>query len=442
MDRLQHRAAVALLRPFQAFFELEASGGIVLLACAATALAWANGPWAETYFRLWETVITVGPERFALSKPLLLWVNDGLMAVFFFVVGLEIKCEVLTGELSSWTNAVLPVVAALGGMVVPALIYAGLNTGQPGIRGWGIPMATDIAFSLGALALLGSRVPPSLKVFLTAVAIVDDLGAVLVIALFYTAELSWTSLGAAALFLVALLAANRAGVHRTPVYALLGLGLWAAFLVSGVHATVAGVLLAMTIPARRRIEGNEFVERGRALLDAFAVDCELGRPALTENQRDAVSSLEVACVHVEAPLTRLERVLHPWVAFAIVPVFALANAGVTLGAGALSAAGSSITLGVALGLFLGKQLGVGIFSWAFIRARVAALPTGATWRQLYGVSCLCGIGFTMSLFIANLAFTDPAMLESAKIGILAASFISGIYGYAVLARSPAPGSRK
>ena len=442
MDRLQHRAAVALLRPFQAFFELEASGGIVLLACAATALAWANGPWAETYFRLWETVITVGPERFALSKPLLLWVNDGLMAVFFFVVGLEIKREVLTGELSSWTNAVLPVVAALGGMVVPALIYAGLYIGQSSIRGWGIPMATDIAFSLGALALLGSRVSPSLKVFLTAVAIVDDLGAVLVIALFYTAELSWTSLGAAALFLAALLAANRAGVHRTPVYALLGLGLWAAFLVSGVHATVAGVLLAMTIPARCRIEGEEFLERGRALLDAFALDCEPGRKVLSENQRDAVASLEVAGLHVEAPLTRLERLLHPWVAFAIMPIFALANAGVTLGAGALSAAGSNIAIGVALGLFLGKQLGVTVFSWAFIRAGVATLPTGATWRQLYGVSGLCGIGFTMSLFIASLAFTDPAMLESAKIGILTASLISGVYGYAVLARAPAPGNRK
>jgi len=268
-----------------------------------------------------------------------------------------------------------------------------------------------------------------------AVAIVDDLGAVLVIALFYTAELSWASLAVAALLLVALIVANRAGVRHGALYAVLGAGLWLAFLKSGVHATIAGVLLAMTIPARGRIAGDEFLRRGRALLDAFAADRRPGTLEPTENQRDAVSSLEVACRDVEAPLIRLERVLHPWVAFAVMPIFALANAGVRLDGDAISAMGNPVTLGIVLGLVLGKQVGVTLFSWVFVRAGAAALPTGATWRQLYGVACLCGIGFTMSLFIANLAFTDPGTLDHARIGILTASLVAGLWGLMVLARA-------
>jgi NhaA family Na+:H+ antiporter len=433
--RLQPRQANLLLRPFQAFFELEAAGGIVLLACAALAMAWANGPAADAYFGLWRASITVGGGPLVLSKPLSLWVNDGLMAVFFFVVGLEIKRELLTGELSSFRKAALPMIAAVAGMAAPAAIYAALNVGQPTMRGWGVPMATDIAFALGVLALLGRRVPVALRIFLTAVAIVDDLGAVVVIALFYTAQLSWAGLGIAALVLAVLILVNRAGVHHAAVYGLLGLLLWVAVLKSGVHATVAGVLLAMTIPARRRIAPDAFLERGRRLLDAFAKS--RGAHDLTEDQRDAVYSLEVACRQVEAPLTRMELALHPWVAYAVMPIFALANAGVALPADFVSALGDRITLGVILGLILGKQAGVTASCWLAVRLGAATLPTGATWRQLYGVAALCGIGFTMSLFVASLAFTDPAALDGAKLGVLAASLISGIYGFSVLAQGRA-----
>ena len=433
--RLRPRQASLLLRPFHAFFALEAAGGIVLLACAAVAMVWANGPAADTYFALWRTPITVGGGPLVLSKPLLLWVNDGLMAVFFFVVGLEIKRELLTGELSSPRKAALPMIAAVGGMAAPAAIYAALNLGQPTLRGWGVPMATDIAFALGVLALLGRRVPVALRIFLAAFAIVDDLGAVVVIALFYAAELSWASLGIAALVLAALVLVNRAGVHHAAVYGLLGLVLWVAVLKSGVHATIAGVLLAMTIPARRRIAPEAFLARGRELLDAFAKDSSGSGP--TEDQRDAAYSLEVACRQIEAPLTRMEHALHPWVAYAVMPVFALANAGVVVPAAFAAALGDRVTLGVILGLVLGKQAGVTLSCWLAVRLGAAALPTGATWRQLYGVAALGGIGFTMSLFVAGLAFPEPAALDAAKLGVLAASLISGVYGFAVLA----PGER-
>lgn len=429
---LHPRQAGLLLRPFQAFFELEAAGGIVLLVCAAVAMVWANGPAADAYFGLSRTLITVGGGSLVLSKPVLLWVNDGLLTVFFFVVGLEIKRELLTGELSSFRKAAPPMIGAVAGMAAPAAIYAALNVGQPTMREWGIPMATDIAFALGVLALLGRRVPVALRIFFAAVAIVDDLGAVVVIALFYTAEVSWAGLGIAALVFAVLILLNRAGVHHAAVYGLLGLVLWVAVLKSGVHATVAGVLLAMTIPARRRIAPDAFLERGRRLLGAFAKSG--GTHDLTEDQRDAAYSLEVACQQVEAPLTRMEHALHPWVAYAVMPVFALANAGVALPADFAAALGDRITLGVILGLVLGKQVGVTLSCWLAVRLGAAALPTGATWRQLYGVAALCGIGFTMSLFVASLAFTDPTALDGAKLGVLAASFISGVYGVAVLAR--------
>jgi NhaA family Na+:H+ antiporter len=277
MPIYSHTASTAgnfLLRPFQAFFKLEAAGGLLLLLCAAAALFLANTPWAPSYFNLWQTVVTVGAGDFVIAKPLLLWINDGLMAVFFFVIGLEIKREVLAGELSSPKQAALPLVAAVGGMVAPALVYWAINAGTDTAGGWGIPVATDIAFALGVLALLGTRAPLALKIFLTALAIVDDLGAVLVIAFFYTAQISWTSLGVGALFLLALVGVNRAGGRRPWVYVVLGLGLWIAFLKSGVHATLAGVLLAMTIPARRRIDASAFFKRGEALLHAFAADLQ------------------------------------------------------------------------------------------------------------------------------------------------------------------------
>jgi NhaA family Na+:H+ antiporter len=419
-------AARLLIRPFQTFFRLESASGILLLASALAALFWANSPLAASYFRLWNAKITVDVGLVAISKPLLLWINDGLMAVFFFVVGLEIKREVLVGELAEPKKAALSVAAAVGGMVFPAGIYALLNQGGPGSAGWGIPMATDIAFALGVLALLGSRVPLALKIFVTAVAIVDDLGAVLVIAIFYTEKLSFSALGVAAGFLVLMILLNLFGVRRPLPYALLGIGLWVAFLKSGVHATIAGVLAALTIPANRMIE---------LLLAEFAEDVKPGRSEPTADQRDAIHCLETASENVRTPLARLEHGLHPWVAFFIMPVFALANAGVAMGGEIGATLTSPVTLGVVLGLFFGKQLGILLFSWLSVRLGVAALPGGASWRQIWGVSVLCGIGFTMSLFIASLAFRDPALLDSAKVGILAGSLISGVVGAVLLVAS-------
>ncbi len=393
----EETSALPFIRPFQAFFRTEAASGVLLLALAVVALLWANSPWASAYFSLWDTLVTVSIGSAAISKPLLLWVNDGLMAIFFFLVGLEIKREILVGELSSPRQAALPLLAAVGGMVVPAGLYALVAGSTDYAAGWGIPMATDIAFALGVLALLGTRAPVALKIFLTALAIVDDLGAVLVIAFFYTSKLSVAALGVAAVFLALLVAANRLGIQRTAVYVILGLGLWVAVLKSGVHATIAGVLLALTIPAR-------------------------GEHSL---------------------LLRMEHKLHGWVAFGIMPVFALANAGVALGGVSFTEAIlHPAAFGILLGLFVGKQIGVFAFSWLSIRMGWAVLPSGTTWTQLYGVALLTGIGFTMSLFIANLSFVGlpeaapgaPAALDLAKIGILTASLLSGVVGYVMLRR--------
>jgi NhaA family Na+:H+ antiporter len=339
------------------------------------------------------------------------------------------------GELSSMRLAALPLAAAVGGMIVPALLYVAFNAGTPAVQGWAIPMATDIAFALGVLALLGKRAPLGLKIFLTALAIVDDLGAVLVIAFFYTGDLSFVSLMVAALFLLAMIGANRMHVRHPLVYLLLGIGLWVAVLLSGIHATIAGVVSALTIPARRRIDAEEFEQKGTAYMAEFREDLRPGIVDLTEDQRDAVFSLEEACEAVQTPLQRLEHMLHPWVAYFIMPVFALANAGVSLGAGLLASLANPIALGVGAGLVVGKQVGVLLFSWLAVRLGIASLPAGTRWSQLYGVACLCGIGFTMSLFIANLAFTDPATLDIAKTGILGASFVAGVIGYTVLRRT-------
>lgn len=427
-----------LLRPFQEFIRLEAAGGILLLVCAVIALIWANSPFADAYVALWNMPVSVGFGPLVIDKTLLLWINDGLMAIFFFLVGLEIKREVMMGELAAPKKAALAITAALGGMVVPALIYAGLNWGSPTISGWGIPMATDIAFALGVLALLGSRAPLALKVFLTAVAIVDDLGAVLVIAIFYTESVSMVSLGVGALFLVLLFMANRFGVRRTAVYVFLGIGLWVAFLKSGVHATIAGVLLALTIPANRMIDAPTLVDRLRGALGSFDKDAKPGRNEMTNDQQDALHTMDYYIDRADAPLMQMEHALHGWVAFFIMPIFALANAGVALGGEIGAAFGNTVTLGIILGLVLGKQIGVTLFAWLAVKLNLAALPENITWRQIYGVSALCGIGFTMSLFIANLAFDSAAVLDSAKIGILAASLVSGLIGWFLLTRGPKP----
>ena len=429
-------------RPFQEFFKVEASSGIILMAATAVALLLANSPWAAEYFHLLETYITIAFGQFDVSLSLLHWINDGLMAIFFFLVGLEIKREILIGELSSPRKAALPIAAAIGGMLLPALIFVAFNFGGAGAAGWGIPMATDIAFALGVLALLGSRAPASLKIFLTALAIVDDLGAVLVIAVFYTDQIAWAWLAIGILIFLGMLLLNRLGVRAPMAYGLAGIVLWFAFLESGVHATIAGVLAAMTIPATARINTREFVNWGRRALDEFEACCDADaennpQPTTTE-QRGLLQALETAIHHVEAPLQRLEHSLEQPVAYVIMPIFAVANAGVPFVGSLIDTLLSPVGLGIIFGLVVGKQLGIMLFSWAAVRAGVADLPEGVSWRHIWGASWLAGIGFTMALFIDSLAFDgEPALLNSAKVAILVASLISGMVGYLIL-RTTAP----
>jgi NhaA family Na+:H+ antiporter len=428
-----------IVRPFQDFAHKQSSGGILLIIATAVALIWANSPWGDNYAALWQTKLTVGIGDFSLTKDLTHWINDGLMAIFFLVVGLEIKREVLVGELSSVRGAALPIAAAVGGAVVPAAIYFAFNAGTEGSAGWGIPMATDIAFALGVLALLGQRVPVTLKVFVTALAIVDDIIAVLVIAFFYTSDISWGALGVGAAFLAALVVANLLGVGRTLVYAVLGIGLWLAFLLSGVHATIAGVLLAFTVPAISFINPGAFLERSRYILDRFEKAGEKGENVLTNEERQAaLHALNHAAYKLEPPLHELEHTLHPWVVFAIMPLFALANAGVPLGGGIVEALTSPVALGIVAGLVLGKQLGVTLFAWLAVQSGLSELPGGTGWRHIYGAGWLAGIGFTMSLFISDLAFPDGSLVEVAKLGILIASLIAGVVGWTILRGASSP----
>jgi Na+:H+ antiporter, NhaA family len=428
-----------IVRPFQNFARKQSSGGVLLIVATAVALAWANSPWGESYAALWQTKLTVGVGDLSISKDLTHWINDGLMAVFFLVVGLEIKRGVLVGELSSVRNAALPIAAALGGALVPALIYLAINAGTEGAAGWGIPMATDIAFALGVLALLGDKAPVALKVFLTALAIVDDIVAVLVIAFFYTSEVSWGALGVGAAFLAALVVANLIGVGRTLVYAVLGVGLWLCFLLSGVHATVAGVLLALTVPAISFINPGAFLDRSRYVLDRFERAGENGENVLSNEERQAaLRALNHAAYKLEPPLHELEHALHPWVVFAIMPVFALANAGVQLGGGIGDALTSPVTLGTVAGLVVGKQLGITLFAWRAVKSGLSELPRGVGWRHVYGAGWLAGIGFTMSLFISDLGFSDGSLVDAAKIGILAASLVAGAVGWTILRGASSP----
>jgi NhaA family Na+:H+ antiporter len=420
-------------RLWQAFARLEAAGCIVLLTCTAISLALANSAWAGTYAGLWQTRVVVGVGGWALDKPLLLWVNEALMALFFFVVGLEIKRELLAGELAGARRATLPVAAALGGMLVPAGIYAAFNAGTRGAPGWGIPMATDIAFALGVIALVGRRLPLALKVFLAALAIADDIGAVLVIALFYTEAVHWPALAVSAGFLLSLIAANWAGVRHPLAYGLLGLAVWLAFLKSGIHATVAGVVVAAAIPARGQLDPRAVIARTEAILATFARASAGEAPPLANAQRRAaLQELEITCQHVETPLQHLEHVLHPWVAFVVVPLFALGNAGVAWGEGAVMSLGQPVALGIIAGLVAGKPLGIVLFSWLAVRSGLAALPEGVTWRQLWGASSLAGIGFTMSVFIADLAFGGDPLLAVAKRAIIIASLLAGLCGWLLL----------
>lgn len=432
-NKIPMSPANGLKTVFQEFFRLEAAGGVILIVMTLAALILANSPQSNAFFALWETKLTFGFGSWQLSKPLILWINDGLMAVFFFVVGLEIKREVLAGDLASPRRAALPLAAALGGMLVPALFYVIANLGQDSVGGWGVSMATDIAFTLGVLALLGTRAPLPLKVFVTALAIVDDIGAVLVIALFYTAEIAWGSVALGALILVLLIVLNRAHVTRPLPYALLGVGLWLALLYSGVHATIAGVLVAMTIPARAKVDVESFVAKSKQALQAYEDACCDDSAIAEKGKQTAARILELASESVESPLQRLEHSLHPWVIYAIMPIFALANAGVALSASDFaSALASPVAVGIIAGLALGKPLGIVGFSWLAIRFSLAELPSALSMRHLVGAGFLAGIGFTMSLFIANLAFPGSAYLNNAKIGVLLASLVSGLLGTAVL----------
>lgn len=433
-----------ILYPFQRFSQVQASSGILLLVCTVVALAWSNSPWGHTYREILDTKLIIGVGDFVLAKPLLLWINDGLMSVFFFVVGLEIKREVIAGELASPKRAALPIAAALGGMAAPATIYAFANVGTPEIHGWGVPMATDIAFAVGILALLGPRVPVSLKVFLTALAIVDDIGAVAVIALFYGHSIALSVLAAGLGLLVLSLLANHSGVRSPLIYALIGAAVWVAFLKSGIHATVAGVLLAMTVPASTRLDAAAFRSTVQEALRDFVQVTASGIPTMPAQQQAAIASLERACEEVQTPLQRMETILHPWVSFCIMPIFALANAGVHL-AGMKGVAHMGVPLGVVLGLVIGKPLGITLFSGLAVKMRLAEKPDEMTWRQLHGAGWVGGIGFTMALFIAGLAFNEADTLAIAKVSILGASTLAGLVGYLLLRTAPngqAPAKRR
>lgn len=432
-----------MMEPFQRFIHAQSTGGVLLLAATVVAMLWANSPWAESYAIFWNMPVSLVVGSHALTETLLEWINDGLMAMFFFVIGLELKREILVGELASFRQAALPLAAAVGGALLPAALYLTLNRNGPGAQGWGIPMATDIAFALGILALVGSRVPLALKVLLTALAIADDLMAVLVIALFYTSTISWVNLGIGAVFLVLLIAANFAGVRHLLVYSILGIGgLWLAFLLSGVHATIAGVIAAMTIPARTRLTGREFLARGKVLLDRFEHAMSPEKPPLANRERHRIADhMKTAVQHVETPLQQLEQALHPWVTVVVMPVFALANAGITVDSDIGGMLINPVALGIILGLLVGKPIGIVFSSWLAIRGGLATLPSGVSWPHVWAIGILAGIGFTMSLFITGLAFAQSPALPSAKAGILIASTLAGVVGWLLLKRIAPNGER-
>jgi len=426
-----------LLRPFLRFLKTQNTGSKLLLLATVMAMVLANSPYRDLYQNIWSVPICISVGDMVVSGTLQHWINDGLMVIFFLVIGLEIKREVLVGELAGWQKAGLPIIAAFGGMLVPAVIYAVFNAGGTGAPGWGIPMATDIAFALGCLMILGDRIPTSFKVFLLAMAIVDDLGAIIVIALFYTAEIQLSYLLLALIVTSILIGLNIMHVRKLSPYVILGIILWLAFEHSGIHATLAGVVLAMTIPARSLYKPEEFLFETENIIKNFPEqDDEFRLMCVDEQQRSALKSLEEAVGKLDTMLQRLEDTLHPFSAIFIIPLFAFANAGVSFGPNALEMiSGSTITLGIILGLLLGKQLGIMLFSVVSVKLGITSLPPGLNWKGIYGLSCLAGIGFTMSLFITNLSFTAADMVQEAKIGILTASLLAAIMGIIVMSRT-------
>lgn len=424
-----------VLTPFEKFIHRQTTSGLILMVSAIIALLLANSFMAETYQHAIHTPVNLNIGNWGVNMSLHHFINDGLMALFFFVVGLELKREIMVGELSDLRQAALPVIAAVGGMVAPALIYLALNQDSDAVHGWGIPMATDIAFAVGALTLLASRVPKALVTFLVALAIADDLGAVLVIALFYTQELALNWLGVSAALVVLLMTFNVIGIRKVIPYFLVAILLWYAFLQSGVHATLAGVLGAFTVPARSKYDPALFVDRVKQQIRLFAANCKQHDNLMTnEKLHPIVQNLEESIRNVQTPLQKLEDVWHLPVAFVVIPVFSLFNAGIPI---QISTLGETFThpvmLGVMLGLLFGKFIGITGACWLALRLGIGQLPTGTRFSQIAGVSVLGGIGFTMSIFIAQLGFsTQPEYLLMAKTGILSASLISGLLGFAWL----------
>ena len=435
----QERPLRLLLTPLEEYVRTSVSGIGLLLLGTVAALVMANSPLSDTYTNFWETQLTIGTADYHITESLRHWVNDCLMALFFFILGLEIKREVLVGELRYPRQAALPISAAIGGAIVPAVAFALLNFGGAGIDGWGVPIGTDTAFSLGVISLFAGRVRSVLLVFLTAFAIVDDIVAVLVIALFYTSDLSVEALGIAAVLFLVLALGNYAGIVRWPFYAVVGAGLWLAIFESGVHGTIAGVLVALTIPARAWINPSEFLDRGRDLIHEFELTCDIAPTMLSnEPQQAVVQALERLTEQVETPLTHIEHKLYPWVTYAVLPLFAFANAGIAFVDGIRAAATSPITWGVIAGLLLGKPIGITLFTWLAARSGLARLPKAIDLRQIFAVAWLGGIGFTMSLFITELAFVEQNLADEARIGVIIGSIISGVGGYLVLRMSLPP----
>lgn len=426
-----------VLRSFQLFFAKTTAGGIVLIIATIIAMVWANSPWHDFYKYLWksETLVQIG-DLVLFKHPFYYVINDALMVMFFFVVGLEIKRELLVGELSTPRKALLPVIAAVGGVVGPVIIYMIFNSGLESAKGWAIPMATDIAFSLGILSLAGSRVPLGLKVFLAALAIVDDLMAVLVIAFFFTSEIHMVALGWGFAGIAAMYVCNRLKVNNAWIYFFFGFGVWYAFLESGVHATVAGVIAAFTIPATSLLQKELFFERTQAMWKKFKDNMNKNLShELNEAEQDSLDVMSKGINKMMSPLHRLEHGLHPYVAFIIMPIFALANAGIYFGNFTGDMLVNPVTMGVAFGLFFGKIIGISFVVWLFNKLNLTSLPEGVDFKMIFAVSILCAIGFTMALFVGNLSFpTNPLMEEEAKIGIIGASLVASFLGIVVLTK--------
>jgi NhaA family Na+:H+ antiporter len=428
-----------IVAPVNRFIHLEYTSGIVLLVSVIFAVIWANSAWHALYHHTWEIKFSIGFDHYILNYPLHTWINDGLMAIFFFVIGLELKREFMDGELSSFKKAVLPMSAALGGMIVPAFIYFVINKGTGAAHGWGIPMATDIAFALALLSMAGKHVPASLKVFLSALAVADDLGAVLVIAFFYTSGVNFAALGIAFVFLLVLIAGNRLGVRNSLFYLVIGIAVWIGFLLSGVHATIAGVLVAFTIPAVTKIDETLYSGDLKKLIHEFEKEIPGKSTLTTPRQHKTIQRVKNLSLDAETPLQKIEHSLHPWVAFGIMPLFALANSGIIIGADFLTSVINPVSMGVVAGLIAGKFTGILFFTWLTVKTGLGTLPQGASWRHIAGVALLGGIGFTMSLFISALAFEDQLFIDQAKYGILIASILAGILGSIMLRHRKAGG---